>query len=383
MNSRERVLTALKHQEPDRIPFDLGGTVTTGIHHITYRNLLDYLGYHNLEVNVIEIIQQLADIHDVIFERLKVDVLPVYGGLPSEWNLEIKDDGNRTTFIDQWGIGWQKPKENGLYYDLKSHPFADMETPQEVEKYKFPNPEDPARFEGKKEETLKLHEKTGAALALAGISAGFLEMAYWLRGYEQLFMDMASDHKMFEAILEKTVEHKIKYWQKALRLFGEEIDVVVEADDFASQNGMIMSPDTYRKFIKPRQKRLFDAIKEVKEDVFIFYHSCGAVSDIIPDMIEVGVEALNPVQVSAANMDSKKLKKEFGKDITFWGGAVDTQNVLNSGTPEEVREEVKRRIDDFAPGGGFIFSPVHNVQADVPPENYMAMWETWNEYGKY
>ncbi len=383
MDSRERVLTALKHQEPDRIPFDLAGTVTTGIHHIAYRNLLNYLGYQDRQVNVIEIIQQLADVHDDILERLKVDLRPVYGGLPSDWDLDIEENENRTFFEDQWGIVWQKPKINGLYYDLKSHPFADMETAQEVEDYQFLDPLDPERFKGKGEEAQKLHEETGAALALAGISAGFLEMAYWLRGYEQLFMDMAANHKMFEAILDKTVEHKIKYWQKALKLFGNRIDVVVEADDFASQTGMIFSPDTYRKFIKPRQKRLFDAIKEVKKDVFIFFHSCGAVYEIIPDLIEVGVEALNPVQVSAANMDSKKLKKEFGNDITFWGGGVDTQNILNSGTPEDVREEVKRRIDDFAPGGGFIFSPVHNVQADVPPENYMVMWETWNEYGKY
>ncbi|MBC8386671.1 MAG: hypothetical protein H8E13_01280, partial [Actinobacteria bacterium] len=149
------------------------------------------------------------------------------------------------------------------------------------------------------------------------------------------------------------------------------------------QNNLLISPSTYRKYIKPRQKKLNSLIKEKKSDIFIFYHSCGSIYEIIPDLIEVGVDALNPVQVSAANMDTKRLKKEFGKDITFWGGGIDTQRVLPFGTPHDVKEEVRKRIDDLAPGGGFVFATVHNIQAEVPPQNIMAMWDALQEYGKY
>ncbi|SMB95239.1 uroporphyrinogen decarboxylase [Thermanaeromonas toyohensis ToBE] len=382
MKSRERVLMALQHQEPDRVPFDLGGTVTSGIHRIAYKNLLDYLGIKKDEIRIAEIHQQLADVHEDVLQRLKVDFRPVFSKLPEGWKPEFKEDEEYIRFKDQWGIGWRMPKDGGLYFDLDTHPFAGFTTVDEVVNYRVPDPADRSRLRGVKEEAQRLADTTGAALCLAGVSAGFLEMAYWLRGYEQFFVDLVWDPKMANAILDKTVEIKMRYWEMALKELGDIIDIVVEADDFASQFGLIISPETYRKFIKPRQQELFATIKK-NSNAYICFHSCGAVYELIPDLIEVGIDALNPVQVSAANMDTKKLKKEFGDVLTFWGGGVDTQNVLNHGTPQQVRDEVKRRIDDLAPGGGFIFTPVHNVQPDVPPENYMAMWETWEEYGKY
>jgi len=167
----------------------------------------------------------------------------------------------------------------------------------------------------------------------------------------------------------------------ALDVVGDNVLVISEADDLASQNSLLVSANMYRQFIKPRHKKLFSYIKsKAQNKVYIFYHTCGAVKELIPDLIEAGVDILNPVQVNAKGMDSKELKKLFGKDITFWGGGVDTQHILPHGTPQEVRDETKRRIEDLAPGGGFIFNPVHNVQRDVPPENYMAMWETLQEY---
>jgi len=380
--SRERVLMALQHKEPDRVPFDLAGTVTTGIHHIAYKNLLNYLGIPKDKIKIAEIHQQLAEVEEDVLQRLKVDFRPVYSKLPSGWLPKFEEDSDYTWFIDQWGIGWRKPKQGGLYYDLASHPFAGFTTPAEVINYRVPDPADPARLVGVQEEVGRLTKTTGAALCLAGVSAGFVEMACWLRGYENFFMDLAGDPAMAEAILDKTMEIKIKFWELALSQMGDMVDVVVEADDFASQNGMIISPATFRRFIKPRQKVLFAAIKK-HSDANICFHSCGAIYDIIPDLIDAGIDSLNPVQVSAAKMDTKTLKKEFGDVLTFWGGGVDTQRVLNFGTIQEVKDEVKRRIDDLAPGGGFIFTPVHNVQADVPPENYLAMWETWEEYGKY
>jgi uroporphyrinogen decarboxylase len=160
--------------------------------------------------------------------------------------------------------------------------------------------------------------------------------------------------------------------------------VVSEADDIATQRGPIISPAMYRNFIAPRHRRLFDFIrKRAQARVYIFYHSCGAVKDLIPQLLDEGIDVLNPVQVSADGMDTSELKRRYGNSLTFWGGGVDTQHVLPHGTPQQVRDEVRRRVEDLAPGGGFVFSTVHNVQADVPPENYLAMWEALQEHGAY
>src|SRR5665648_107218 len=359
MNSRERVLKALNHQEADRVPFDLGGTVTTGIHRLAYHDLLKYLGFGSREVKIGEIYQQLAQVDEDVLQKLEVDFRPVYGKLPSEHFPRFKETDKYTELLDQWGIGWRLPKENGLYYDLMQSPFANMVTPKEVENYSFPDPEDPARLEGVGRSARETCEKTNASLTLAGISAGIMEMATWLRGFENFYMDLACNPTMAHAILDKVAEFKIKYWQKALLEFGDYIDVAVEADDLGTQEGLIISPKTYKEFIKPRHTAIFKAIKEASPNTFIFLHSCGAIYDLLPDFIEEGVDIINDVQVSAANMDSKKLKKDFGDVLTFWGGGVDTQRILNLGTAQQVKDEVKRRIDDLAPGGGFIFTPVH------------------------
>jgi uroporphyrinogen decarboxylase len=153
-------------------------------------------------------------------------------------------------------------------------------------------------------------------------------------------------------------------------------------DDFAGQDRLLMSPSTWRKLVKPRLKALFDFL-HARSRAKLFLHSCGAVREVIPDLIEIGLDILNPVQVSAAGMDSAELKREFGKDLVFWGGGVDTQRVLPYGTPEDVRAEVRRRLEDLSPEGGFVFNPVHNIQSDVPTENLQAMWETLQAYGVY
>jgi uroporphyrinogen decarboxylase len=188
--------------------------------------------------------------------------------------------------------------------------------------------------------------------------------------------------KTVTAIFDKVLELKLAYWEKALAICGDNVDVVCEADDLAGQNGLIISPKTYRDLLKPRHAELFRFIKK-QADVKVWLHSCGAIRKLIPDFIEIGVDILNPVQVNATGMDTHELKSEFGKDLVFWGGGVDTQFVLPRGTPNQVREEVKRRLDDLMVGGGFVFGTVHNIQADVPAENVLAMWETLQEFGVY
>ncbi|MBI3948409.1 MAG: hypothetical protein HY321_21020 [Armatimonadetes bacterium] len=270
------------------------------------------------------------------------------------------------------------PKEEGRYYDLCGHPLSGATSPEDVRRYPWPDPADPARFAGLRERAQAARD-TGCAVILGGICAGLTEMSLWLRGFENFFTDLASDRPLAEAMLDLILETKVRYWERALAEVGDLVDIIQEADDLAMQQSLLMSPKVYRELIKPRQAVLFAHIKK-QAPVFTFFHSCGSVVGIIPDLIEVGVDILNPVQVSAAGMDTHALKRDFGRDIVFWGGGVDTQRVLPRGTPREVRDEVRRRLDDLAPGGGFVFNSVHNIQADVPPENILAMWQTVQAY---
>jgi uroporphyrinogen decarboxylase len=217
---------------------------------------------------------------------------------------------------------------------------------------------------------------------LAGPSAGIAEVYSWLRGYEEYYIDLALNQEIVAIMLDRLVEFKSAYWERALGEIGDLVDIVVEADDLGGQNAPLMSPRTYRTLIQPRHQRLFSCIKE-QAPVKIFYHTCGAVRKVIPALIDAGIDILNPVQISAAGMELHELKQEFGRDLAFWGGGVDTQGVLGTATPDQVKEHVRQNIEALAPGGGFVFAAVHDIQANVPPENIMAMWQAWQEYGVY
>ena len=201
-------------------------------------------------------------------------------------------------------------------------------------------------------------------------------------GMQNYLMSLASDPKLANYLMDKITDIYIESCNNYLDEIGSYIQVFVYYDDLNSQNGWMINPETYRKMIKPKQRRLVDAIKK-KTSAKLFFHACGAVFDLIPDLIDLGFDILNPVQVSARGMDTRHLKQTYGKEITFWGGGVDTQHVLPFGTQAEVVDEVKRRIDDLAPGGGFVFAAIHNIQSQVPPENIVALFDTALEYGKY
>jgi len=382
--SRRRVEAALNHQEPDRVPYDLGGTILTGINQHAYRRLRRHLGLPEVEIQIEDMHQQLAKVHEDVKERLKVDVWGINPGKLPGATPRLWTEGNYHKIIDEWGIEWWMPVEGGFYYDMRRHPLAHIDTLDGLKKFKFPDPLHPARYEGMAARADELMNQRQKAYVLGRNAPGIWEVALWMRGFENFFCDMVENAAFAEALMDIICEIKMKYWAKALELLGPNVMMISEADDLASQDRCLCSPAMYRKFIKPRHARLFAFIKkQAQVPVKIFYHSCGAVMPLIPDLIESGIDILNPVQVSAAGMDSKELKKRFGKDLTFYGGGVDTQRVLPRGTPQEVRDEVRRRVDDFAPGGGFIFNTVHNIQADVPPENILAMWEALQEYGIY
>jgi uroporphyrinogen decarboxylase len=382
--SLKRVQATLNHQEPDRVPYDLGGCGVCGIHERAYRRLREYLNLPARDVTIADQKQQLAEVDEDVKQRLEVDVYPNKPGSAAGFEKSEWTEGRYHKFRDEWGIEWWMPVEGGFYYDMRAHPLSGIETVADLEKYPFPNPLDEGRFAGLATRAEQLTQQQQVATKLGRNAAGVLEVALWLRGFEDFYCDLIANRPLAEALLDKLLEIKMRYWARALEEVGENVTMVCEADDLAGQESMLIAPQLYREVIKPRHTKLFAWIKKhSRADVKIFYHSCGAVSELIPDLIESGIDILNPVQVSAKGMDTKALKRDFGNDVVFYGGGVDTQHVLPHGSVQQVRDEVTRRIDDLAPGGGFVFTTVHNIQADVPPENIMAMWETLQEKGVY
>jgi uroporphyrinogen decarboxylase len=384
MTSKDRVLTTLRHKEPDHIPFDLGGTVDTGIHKNAYQNLISYLGIDKKQVNICEFIQQIAAIDKEVAHKFKIDTKGVFLSAAADlFYLNIQKEKHYATFVDPFGVKWFKPMDKGLYYDMKGHPLSGSITLQDIKNYPWPNHSVTLLIETMKKEAERISKETDAAIVLAAGDAGIFERAQWMRGHANFLTDLITNPSLATSLLDVLTDMHIRYWDEALDAMGDLVQVVVEADDLGMQDRPLISPELYRQHIKPRHERIFSFIKSKVPNMYIFFHCCGSIYDFIPDLIDAGIDILNPVQVSAAKMDTKKLKKEFGDVLTFWGGGVDTQRILPRGTPDEVKEEVKRRINDLAYGGGFVFATVHNIQADVPPENIIAMWEALQEYGKY
>jgi len=384
MNSRERLALALNHQEADCIPSDLGGSSMTGISLEAYRNLRRYLGLREGNIRTFNLIQQLAVVDQDVRDRFKVDVIGLKPN-PSAVDsaVQIKDDmPDYTYFYNEWGIGWKKPKDKGLYYDIFHSPLQGDISMADLDRYPWPNPTDPARFAGVRERVRQAAEVEQKGVLMGSLSAGFVEMSSWLRGFENYLADLIVNRELVEALSDKLLELQMAYWGRMLEECGEYITAIVFSDDLGSQRDLLFSPKAYRTLIKPRHKALFSFIK-ARSSARIFFHCCGAIRKIIPDLIDAGVDILNPVQVSAVGMDTAALKREFGRELTFWGGGIDTQNVLGTQPVSAIKDEVRRRIDDLAAGGGFVFATVHSIQANVPPENVAAVWETLHEYGIY
>ncbi len=386
MKSRERVNLTLNHQEPDRVPFDLGGTVVTGIHIQAYKNLRVYLGLPEKEIEIVHLTQNLAHVDEDVLDHLGVDVHALSPRTIERFNIttEITDGGAYLQFYDEYGIGWRMPHAGGMYYDMFTHPLSGNISEIDVDSQKLPDPVDPARFDRLREAALKIINEEKRALVVSNLSAGIFELYMFTRGYADGYADWAGNQPLAQKILHKYMDMQFAYWEKMFAtLEGIPIDVVQMSDDLAGQHGMLISPRSYRTFLKPLHREMFDFLHS-KCDAKIFFHSCGSIRPVIPDLIEVGVDILNPVQVNATGMDSMELKQEFGKDLTFWGGGVDTQTAFDHRTtPGEVRAEVRKRLEDLMPGGGFVFNPVHNIQGNVPPENIIAMWKTLQEFGQY
>jgi len=376
--SRERVHAALDHREPDRIPFDLGGSRMTGIHVRAYAGLRAGLGLPPVDVRVGDLTQQLAEVDTDVMDLLGCDVRLV-GPRPSAgYRREMAEADGYTSFLDEWGVGRRMPVNGGLYYDSFGSPLGGEVDAAAIDAYPWPDPTDPARYEGMAEAARQIAEVEGRAVFVGSICGGLSEGLFKMRGFEDGYMDLAAEPERARQVMEKILEIKLAYWDRVLRELGDLVDVVGEADDLGGQDRPLFAPATYRALVKPLQAELFSFIR-ARTSAKIFFHTCGAVRDLLPDLIEVGVDVLNPVQVSATGMDSADLKREFGRDLVFWGGGVDTQRVLGAGTPDEVRAEVRRRVADLRGDGGFVFAAVHNIQPNVPAANILAMWSALRE----
>jgi len=372
MNSRERVRTALNHREPDKVPVDFGGFAST-IEADAYEDLKEYLG---IKKETIVWTRAHVDPDEEILEKFEVDTRYLRPFPVQKWQeVKIKD-----TVVDAWGIKWYMPKSS-YYFDPVEHPLANF-TLDDLEDYQYPRLWN-AKYEDELAKTAeRLYKDTDYFIIGDALSVGIFEQSWFLRGLENFMIDLLQNKDFANKLLDIVLEQRKEFYGKFINVVGPYVDMIIVSDDLASQAGPIISPELYREMIKPRHKELNTFIKS-KADVKLFHHSCGAVRDLIGDLIDVGIDILNPVQVSAKDMNTRKLKQDFGEKIVFWGGGCDTQQVLPFGSPEEVRAEVKKRMADLKPGGGFVFAQIHEIQPETPPENIIAMYEAVKEYRDY
>ena len=389
MNSRERILMSLDHQEPDRIPYDLAGTNVTAITRNAYLRAMQFRGL-STEIGDDEIdpIQQIITPSEENLVKLKSDTRRLGAKRIPCFNKNKRVNGSIIEVTDFYGCDWKYEKGKDVYFNMVSSPI-DKEESLSDSLHLIPRPDWDNYFTVLRKDLDNQILKVGDFCGIADRNtAGLTENSLRIRGYENWFLDTMMDPQGVEGLLDIIVEDKIRYWDAVVNWATEtgnekKINVVSEADDLGSQSTTILDPDVLRQLVIPRLKVIFSHVKKRLPHVKIFLHSCGAIREIIPDLIEAGVDILNPVQFTATGMGLVELKRDFGDTITFWGGGIDTQSTLNNGSPQMVADEVKKIIDIMAPGGGFVFAPVHNVQEDVSPENFWAMWDTLHKYGKY
>ncbi len=382
MTSRKRLLAALDHRQGDRIPLDLGGN-QTGIHKNAYQSLIEHLGLEE-QIKIMDTVQQLAQPSEAVLERLRIDTRYIHAGAAADFDSTIvtaKRDGKLWhDLTDEFGIRWSMPDSSPLYMDITHHPLANA-TIDDLAEYPWPSGGDPGRFVGLRERAQRLRNETPYAV-VSGISGVVYEICWYMRGLQQWFMDMLEQPQFCEALLDRTLKFWLDWFDAFLSEVGDVVDVIMVGDDLAAQGGPLFRPDFYRSVVKPRQKQLVQFIKS-RTKAKIWYHTCGACKCYIPDLIDNGIDIINPVQISATGMEPEQLKAEFDKQIVFWGGGIDSQHVLPMADPQTVREHVRNNIRSFAPGGGYVFNNVHNIQAGVPPENILAMYDAAYEFGVY
>ena len=410
MTSRERIRTALNHQEPDEIPIDLAGYFASGMAAIAYRKLRKYLDLEERPIRVYDPHQVLAVIDEDVMHRFGVDTVQagrIFDENDSCWGDGVLPDGSPC----KWPI-WAMPEEHGGEWVLRSvtgkivghrpkgvlnfepvnFPFAEHDSLDvsriraAIDEFQFtgvagPYTEVLKQPDGSKqfgENLHRLYERTDRAIILP-YGGHLLEMGQWLYRADNFYMMMAADPKRTHQFLDRVVEIHLEEIEKLLKFAGPYVDVVALSDDLAGQQAPLMSPAMFRDFFKERLRTIWNRIRQLS-NAKVMLHSCGAVRDLIPDLIEAGVDILNPIQIDCPGMDVRELKAEFGKDLVLWGGGCDTHRILPFATPSEVQKHVREQVNILRQGGGFVFQQVHNILADVPPQNIVAMYDAVREH---
>lgn len=413
--SRERLRKVLKHEVPDRVPIDLGSTRSSGISAIAYNRLRKRMGLDKNRLSrMYDFIQQLAYVDNEIMKSFHIDVIDAGQGflesdndwkewslndsskclIPKYLNIEIDNEGT-VYALNKDGTKWGRKPKTSLYVDQFYWVYENLSSlPEEINESDIskslgvvPSPPwhldifNPEHYNQFIHEIRKLYEKTDYSIVLS-VGGNMFESGTSLRGMANFMIDMYTDKKKTKYLLDKLVEINLAKLKMIIDGVGEYVDLLQFGDDLGGQESPFMSPDIYREVFKPRHKKMWDLVHS-SSNCKILLHSCGSIYKLIPDLIDAGLDALNPVQTTAKDMDPARLKKEFGRDLVFWGGGCNTRDVLAKGTPGQIREDVKKRISILGDQGGMVFNPIHNILADVPPENIIALFEAAYEYGQY
>jgi uroporphyrinogen decarboxylase len=414
MNSRERIRMALAHKEADRIPIDFGAMRSTGISTIAYNKLRAELGMKKGLPKMYDFIQQLAYPEKEIREIFHIDAIDAGQAFltdDNDWREWILNDGSRclipkylnieidnnSTVIVKDNNGKVlgiKPKSS-FYVDQNYWVYGDDPgipdrfNDNDLEKFIWAIPSPPWNLDIFDDvqykyfiDTIKnLYETTDYSIMLA-VGCNLFETGTWLRKMDNFLCDIYLDKKGVKRLVSRLVEKNIRFLDRVLKGVGDYVDLLQFGDDLGAQNGPFMSPEVFEDIFKPGYKKMWDFVHS-NYDCKVFMHSCGSIYELFNHLIDVGLDVINPVQTTTTNMEPEKLKKEFGKHVTFWGGGCNTRDILPNKTPKEVKEDVKRRIDIFGKDGGFVFNQIHNIQYDIPVKNIIAMFEGAYEYGKY
>ncbi len=413
MTPRERILAAIDHREPNRVPIDLGATPSSGISAIAYARLRQHLGMTTGHVNVYDVVQQLAQPEDAILDHYRVDVVDVgraFNDHDQDWYAATLPDGSAAR-LPAWFHPTKQPDGSWIagtrtagraiaamptgatFYDQTIFPWVDgypdgmagLDEAMGLVHWAalVHSPWDHAHEEGFWEDlrrrALALRASTDRAIMIV-CGCNLFEWGTFLRRMDNFFMDLADPDAPVEELLDALMERHLATLAKVCAAVGDVVDILRFGDDLGADTGPFMAPATYRRLFKPRHAQL-NAFVHQHSRMKTFLHSCGSIYRLMPDLIEAGYDVINPVQTVCRDMDPVRLKREFGKDITFWGGGCDTRHVLNHGTPQQVRDDVRMRLDILSPGGGFVFNPIHNIMPDVSPANIEAMFAAVAEYG--
>lgn len=362
MNSRERIRAAFQHRSVDRVPVDLTSR-SSAIEVEPYDRLKVHLG---IQEPTRRFLRDHAELHPTVMELFGVDV--EYVRWFGEEMYEHRANGD-IVFHDEWGVDWRKAVD-GHYYELDNRRFSGLTLEQISWPERIVSDDQLLRMR----ETAEKHAATERAVFCDYVGPCVFERSWYLRGLDDFLMDLLSEPEFAAPYIERIATLQYDAYERILAAFGDKIDGFFIIDDIAMQSGPMISPDLYRTMIKPHHRRIFELIHRHNKKVI--YHSCGAVIDLIPDLIEIGIDALNPLQLSADRMDPVVLKREYGRDLVFWGGGCSTQSTLTFGTPQEVRDEVLFRLDVLARDGGYVFTAEHCIQPGTPVENLLTMMET-------